>query len=512
MKIKKFLASALSLLFVFSFAACGPNERGEGGEEEDPNDNRTRLTIGVYDGAVGYAWADELEKEYEALHKDVNVVIRHKRGDYDDTSLLSRIPYNTEDIYFGAVNSLQNLVLKGHVEDLTSLAREKCYDDDGNLVESGATKSIEDRLWDPWEAFNKIDGKYYGLPNFTPPAGISYDADLFEQKGYAVPKTYSEFKDLMDRMVSDGITPMTIADHEYIWFAAIAFWANKEGVNNFSLNSTFSGTDSNLGEITPATATKLLDQEGFKAYLQFYKDLASRPDYTTAQTKGSQTNVASQSSFISSITKPQRVAMILENSFWERESYSTFVQLGRIKEEYGWGKRNLKFMIAPVDGKAEGENQTVYLTYPNSHLFVSKYSKQKDLAFDFIKFSLSRKALASYVVNTGVLRPYEFTATEEEKQSATPFVRSILDLLERDDVDFVTMGAATKEGMRIGVGSIYVSEWGSRSNVSGVGATQMFPFRTFSTAATSSVTVDQYFDGRKAYVVNKYSSLFGNGN
>lgn len=488
----KILAVMMSVACMFATVACGR------GKQDD--DGRTKLVVGVYDGAVGSVWAKELEKQFETLHPDVNVVIEIKRTDYDDQALTSRMPYNKEDIYFGSVNSLTALVRAGHVADISETVTEKIYNDDGELVESGATKSIEDTLWDDWKQFSVIDGKYYAIPNFTPLAGISYDADLFEEKGYTVPETYDELKTLMNRMVADGITPFTIgADHPYIWYSGMAFWANYEGKNNFMLNSTFSGTDTNLGEVTPATANVLLDQEGKKAYLQFYYDLARNDNYTTAASRGSQSNTEAQNVFVSGIAGGERVGMIIENSFWEREAYNTIHSLGNIKDSYGWGKRNFKYMIAPVN-KAN-DRKTVYLSYPNSYVFVSNYSKKKDLASEFIRFAQTRKSLATYVINTGVLRPYDFTFTSEEKASATPYVQSIIELVGRNDVDFVTMGAGTTKGLQIGFGTNYLQEWANNAKIAGM-TSQTIPFKTFH--AKKSVTVDQYFNGVKEYVNEKY--------
>lgn len=498
-EMKKTIAATLLLSVVFAFTGCGGATQNsvESGDESD--DARTKLVVGVYDGAVGSVWAEEIEKRYEAVHPDVNVVIKVKKGDYDDQSLTSRIPYNEEDVYFGSVNSLTSLVSKGLVADLTETVTEKVFNDAGELAASGATKSILDTMWEPWKAFNMVDGKYYAISNFAPVGGLSYDADLFEEKGYEVPETYDDLKELMNRMVADGITPLTIGDYPYIWYAAMAFWANYEGVDNFALNSTFSGTDSNLGEITPETAYKLTEQEGRKAYLQFYYDLAKNPKYTTTASKGSQSNTESQNAFVSGIAGGERIGMIVENSFWEREAYNTFSMLGSIKSEYGWGQRNFKYMLAPVNKATD--RKTVYLTYPNSHVFVSEYSKNKELAFDFIQFTQTRESLANYVINTGVLRPYDFTITKEEKSKATPYVQSIIELFERDDVDFVTMGAASTKGLQMGFGANYLQEWANSSSINGM-TTQSIPFRTFQTYA--SVTVADYFEGMSAYVKDKY--------
>lgn len=271
-KTKKLVALAVSVMLTLGSAACGFNNAPPDGENPSTGtgeDTRTKLFVGVYDGAVGYAWAQEIEKLYEAKHPDVNVVINHKKNEYDDSMLLANdaIKYNEEDIYFASSNSIDSLVGVvggGYIEDLTDLVNEKIYDDNGNLTENSATKSIVDTMWPAWRDIYKTDDKYYVIPNFTPVVGINYDADLFAEKGYSVPQTYSELKILMDRMVNDGITPFSFSSiQEYIiGNAAIAMAAQYEGVDNFILNSTFSGTHSVLGEITLQNAYKLQETGG----------------------------------------------------------------------------------------------------------------------------------------------------------------------------------------------------------------------------------------------------------
>ncbi len=475
----------------FSIVGCG---RGDTQSSIDENDDRTKLVVGVYDGAVGYEWAKVLEKQYEAIHSDVNVVIQHKRGDYDDSSLLSRIKINDEDIYYLSVNNIDAYINRGLVADLTDVVTEKIFNDSGDIVESGATKSIEDTMWEDWKYFNKTsDGKYYSIPNFTPAAGITYDADMFEEYGWEVPTTYDEFRALLDTIYGAGVTPMTIGDGYYIWYAAMAFWANYEGHDNFFLNSTFSGTDSNLGEITEDNAAVLAKQEGRRAYLQFYYDLASADKYTTIGTRGTQTNIQSQQSIVNSgLGSNAKVAMIIEHSFWERESYNDIQTAGALNDDYGWGKRNFKYMIAPIN--KEHDRETVYLTYPNSHVVVSEYSDQKELAFDFLQFAQSRSALASYVVNTGCLRPFDFTVTAEEKASATPYVQSIIELLERDDVDFVTMGPGRLAKKYDSSNTPYLQHWANGSQPTGY-TTLSNPFQAFRSYKSKGLTVDSYFNG-----------------
>lgn len=275
MGFKKILSLGLAVGLCFSVAGCNrPNST-----EDGPADGKTPLYVGVYDGAVGYEMVTQIANAYEKDHPEVDVLIRHKRTEYDDASLISKIQYGDEDLYFGSTNWLETLAKNKLVLDLTDTITEKIYNDEGELTKENPTKSIRDILWDDWEYFCQVDvgngNRFYGVPNYTPVAGINYDADLFEDYGYEVPETYDELKTLMDRMIVDKITPFTVAQYNYIMEAAIAFYANYEGKENFRLNTTYSGTDSNLGEITERTAWKLQQQEGRKAYYQFYYDLAN---------------------------------------------------------------------------------------------------------------------------------------------------------------------------------------------------------------------------------------------
>ncbi|MBQ8658218.1 MAG: extracellular solute-binding protein [Clostridia bacterium] len=488
--MKKFLAVLSSLLCV-TLVGCNSGQRptpDSGDDGTDPT-RAKKLIVGVYDGAVGYEFAESIAELYEAYNKDVDVVIKHKKNEYDDGSLISKIAYNEEDMYFGSGNNLLSFVHNGLVAELTDAVREKVYDAEGNYDPINGTKSIEDIMWDEWEAFNMIDGKYYGIPNFSPAGGISYDEDLFEAKGYQVPETYDELITLMNQMVVDKITPFTVCSvQDYIISTAVAFYANYEGKNNFLLNSTYSGTDSNLGKIDYTNAYLLQQQEGRKAYFQFLYDLAHNDDYTTSASKGSQTNLNAQDAFVSSIGGSERIGMIIENSFWEREAKGTIEQLGDLNANWGWGKRNFKYMIAPVNKQTD--KKTVFLTYPTSSVFISANSDQIELAKEFMQFSCSRECLAIYTRDSGCLRAFDYEVKAEEYAQMTPYTQSLVDLTRRDDVDFVTMGQGNMIARNIGVA--YYRDWTNQSLTTKYGLKTM-PFSAF--RAYSDLTVEDYFAG-----------------
>ncbi len=440
----KLLCGALSATCCVSATACGGDFFGANSGQTSIEEGKEGIYVGVYDGALGADWAHELEKMFEAKYSNVDVVIRAKKTDYDDALLVSNMRGNDEDIYFLSSNILSSYTSAGLIADLTDVVTADIFDNDGNLVDSGATKSIEDTMYPKWrDIYKNEQGKYYAIPNFTPISGIWYDADLFEEAGYTVPTTYSEFKTLLDRIVIDGYTPISAAaSYQYIINnSALSFHANVEGVDNFWLNSTFSGTDSALGEINISNAGKLADQDGHRATLQFLYDIATNDSYTTSGTRAGQTHTEAQDSFVQSIDSGTgRIAMFIENSFWEREAKNTMDAMGEYEPEYGFGKRNFKYMVAPVDNK-KTDRTTIYMGYAESFVCINANSKRSELAKKFLQFAQSREALVKYTQYTSTLRPYDYTFTEEEYNACTPMTQSMVDLKRDSNVDFVTHAA-----------------------------------------------------------------------
>jgi multiple sugar transport system substrate-binding protein len=56
------------------------------------------------------------------------------------------------------------------------------------------------------------DGKQYFVPLYYYPWGLHYRKSLFAEKGYKIPVTWDEFMALLDKMKTDGITPLVAAN------------------------------------------------------------------------------------------------------------------------------------------------------------------------------------------------------------------------------------------------------------------------------------------------------------
>jgi multiple sugar transport system substrate-binding protein len=58
------------------------------------------------------------------------------------------------------------------------------------------------------------DGKQYFVPFYNYPWVVIYRKSVFEEKGYTVPTTITEFKALGDKMKADGLVPLSFADKD----------------------------------------------------------------------------------------------------------------------------------------------------------------------------------------------------------------------------------------------------------------------------------------------------------
>lgn len=524
--MKKLLLLMLSLAMIFSVIGCGDLPTDEETEEIDPN--RTQLYVGCFDGALGREWMKQLDSAFETAYADwvnpdngkvgIQVIPNYDKTGFEDGSLNTDIANSQNAIYYLSSNDYD--FIRVHFEDITDVVTTKIYDDNGDFATdpASATQSIVDTMYPEWRDMHKVNengtDKYYAIPNWMSTPGITYDADLFEENDYEVPTTYNELIALMDQMADvDNITPFTFASTTpYIFSPSFyAIQASYEGKNNFLLNSTLDGYDTGLQmQITKNNGYELQGQMGKKAAIKFVHDLARKDAYTTSNTRaGTLNNMTAQTEFVSSITstKINRVAMFIENSYWEREAYATFDLMASENADYGWGKRNFKYMPFPsfedVNGIRDQENTktTVLGATFHSMCAINKYkdATTKSMAKEFMKFAQSRKGLAIYVTYSSCLRAYKFTMTPEELALMTPYGRSLYELTQNANVEFVPYSPLLNDVFRK-QGLDWAYNWQFETNGTCVGVnndayaiTGRIIFQTF--RANAACTVNDYFEG-----------------
>ncbi len=277
----------MTLLACSSFAGCFT--QGDGGENSaftsEQKQMMTELKVGVYEGGLGYEWANELRTSFQEMFKDVSfeegkkgvyVTVEHKKVDYENGALANNIIMGSEkaDVYINTDTTFENYVEKDVAYDITTVLSEKVYDANGELTlatyNNAGAKSIKDRMNPYFLQLNNFgteaSPKYYNLPYEWGISGFIYDRDLllkpyveggtesllknadgtWKYDGYdGTPRTTTDFIQLLNDINDQGMIGFTYSMNDAPWYwksTQSAFLAQYEGEAKAMLNLTFDGT------------------------------------------------------------------------------------------------------------------------------------------------------------------------------------------------------------------------------------------------------------------------------
>lgn len=531
---KKSVALLLAASAVLPAASCfgGGGSQGQGGSEiEEVDSSKTQLYVGVYDGALGTEYAQTYAKEFEQLYADVSfeegkkgvqVYIDVDKEGFMGGTLIATMKHTRQDVFYTCESVYRSCVEAGILGDISEVVTAKNYDANGEWVglNKGTTTLVsrmDQHYVDSLNMGTESAPKYYALPNWACPTGFFYDVDLFEEYGYfdggngpdgkagtyddGLPATWEDFKELLDQMVMDRITPMTWAGFSLFYRNQLlnSVWAGYEGRNDFMLNSSFSGVDNTLGEITPANAYLLQKQDGKLAALTAAYDCVSNPLYYSPNAfNNSQSHLVAQEEYVFSKETDARIAMLVEASWWENEAKSVFNELGG---DNAYGKREFSLMPIPrFTGTAGVPNQentknTFYLSGSMSLVFTNAYSPKKALADEFVGFCHSKSAMRTFTRLTGNPRAFEYDLTEEDLAAMTPMGRNVWEIFNDPNTEIVFHDYASE--MRTYSTTFTTSfEWGTSIPEISATAPLYDPLLNFySYAKTYNLTPAKYFAG-----------------
>lgn len=465
--MKKFLAILLSLVVCFGtmlgVTACGDREH------EEVDKTKTQLYVGVYDGGLGTEWAKKVKGAFEAKYADtefepgtgkrgVQVLIRPDKIGYEPDTLIPNIQNGVEtcEVYLTANTQYYKFIQSGVAEDITDFLCEKVYGDDGELSETG-TASLLDKMDDYFvETYKWTDGKYYGFPFEDCLQGLIYDEDLFTARRWAVPETMEDFYALLNRMMQSSYTPFTWTGANDFYFtclttAIVAQYEGSEGVKAYksytgtldSDNYYYDATNPENNVITERNAWKLAGNRGNLEALKFLREITKDARYySSAAFGGSQSHLIAQQEFLSSVEKSvqergQRIAMLLDGEWWENEARSHFDEMSSIDENYGYGKRNFKFLPMPAISGQKSDKRTVVSFSSGTVGFVNSKAARKDIAKLWIQFMHQNSQLSVFTATTGSSLPYDYKLSEADYNSLTSFAKSVWDVKHDENVEII---------------------------------------------------------------------------
>ncbi|MFI8227244.1 ABC transporter substrate-binding protein [Streptomyces sp. NPDC085900] len=186
--------------------ACGGSDGGGSA------DGKT-LKLWHYEGAdsaMGAAW-NEAIKEFEAKHPGVKVKFEEKG--FEQIQKTAPMILNSSDApdlmeYNKGNATAGQLSKQGLLTDLSAEVTKRGWDK--TLSPGVATTS-------KYDAEGVMgSGKWYGVPNYAEYTMVYYNKDLFKKYKIAEPKTFDELTAAMDEFVAKGVTPLANAGAEYM--------------------------------------------------------------------------------------------------------------------------------------------------------------------------------------------------------------------------------------------------------------------------------------------------------
>ncbi|MFI6561451.1 ABC transporter substrate-binding protein [Streptomyces sp. NPDC050534] len=321
---------------------------GCGGSDGGSSSDAKTLKLWHYEGpdsAMGVAW-NEAIKEFEAKHPGVKVKFEEKG--FEQIQKTAPMILNSSDApdlmeYNKGNATAGQLAKQGLLTDLTAEATKRGWDK--KLSAGVATTSRYDT--------NGVmgSGKWYGVPNYAEYTMVYYNKDLFKKYGITEPKTFDQLTAAMDAFVKKGVTPLANAGAEYMaqqyLYQLALSKADRSWVDKYELykgKTDFHDAAWTYGATTFADWVK-------KGYI------SKKSTSTKAEDAGV--------SFIQG-----KAPILFSGSWW----------YGRFQSE---AKFDWDSSLWPGSNLTPGSGGNLWV--------VPKNAKNKDLAYDFIDITMSKK-------------------------------------------------------------------------------------------------------------------------
>ena len=319
-------ASLMLLTSVGALFGCDGVIRDPNAEVIDPS--KTQLYVFNYNSGFGSQWIENVKAAYESLNentiyepgvlyngeqkKGVQVVVKSLKEEVASASNMGNIPGGREEIFFTEFTYYFDLYKNNIVGDITSAVtgdlskRYVGYNADGTLINGdgmadypeareSAGSTILSKMTPVQQNYFNIDGsgRYYGVPHYAGYYGLTYNVDMFNERGYyfaasentdtydfagedlvsdwfisadntkksagpdgventdddGLPATYKEFFMLCQYMLSRGDIPITWngnKSNSYLNYLLQALTVDHDGLDNTMVTYNMSGTIDNL--------------------------------------------------------------------------------------------------------------------------------------------------------------------------------------------------------------------------------------------------------------------------
>ena len=466
--MKKFFKQMVSVLIALiasiGMTACKIERPGP----ESINESKTQIYVALYNGGLGNQWLHKVKESFEAKYPEYQVVIDPAKANFDAGNIYNNFSSYEADIFI--LDYVENVhynswINAGYAADITDVVYTE------KLSEYGENLSIYDKMNDSLKNYFYNDGKVYAVPWYQASYQTIYDKALFREyelykdangewndgtdKHFGIdgvasyddglPRTISEFMELIEYMKSNdcGVTPYTFYGNAdfYVSSYLSSVFADYEGKNDFMLNLTLNGTDSDLGEITLENGYLLKNgQKGKRFALELAQYIASdSKNYSGYAFATSQDDVTAQREYLLSAETNNRIAMLIEGPWWETASKQVFTDMAnKFKDDtYSFGNREFGVMPIPqADDGTSSDERVICCNSGRSMILVNgkRNSETISNAKKFLKYMHSNEALNIEIAYSNVARPYTVDMKAEYLSLMTPYARELQEVYNSSTV------------------------------------------------------------------------------
>ena len=195
MKTKRFICAIICFVLMLSaLVGCTPAGMDTG--------DKIRLKVSVFQAGEGIKWLEDIAAEYEKVNPNVKIVIKGDAGmeGMAQNVIQSDNVSGMSDIY-SCINdtNFYNNVNNDRLEPLNDV-----YE-----MSIGDGKTVKDVILSDALPSMKVDDNYYAMPWHKQAMGIIYNKGLFDEKGWEVPTTFTEYYALCNKICeTTNIAPL----------------------------------------------------------------------------------------------------------------------------------------------------------------------------------------------------------------------------------------------------------------------------------------------------------------
>lgn len=355
-------------------SACGGSGGDSGASQGDGGSNQKTLRFATWDTGDTLKIEQDIAKKFEAEHPGTKVQVEAYADGFDQKLAAG----------FGAANP----------PDVMYMWDFPTYHQSLEPLDNYANKDQDLKIDDFYKGlfnYGKIDGKLYGIPAGFTTRVVYYNKKMFDAAGVTYPKdgwTWDQFQEIAQKL-SDK------SKKQY------GFGVRAEN-DTYDLQGLVWSNGGSFISPDGKTIDGYMNSKETAEAIQMFGDMVKNGSAVLTGGKGQQSG--------DDIFKAGKIAM-WESGIWPLESFrKAGIDVGTVEMPAFQGK--------PVKG-----------VLAESALSIAKDSKQKDLAWEFIKFYVSDASIKMRVADL----PVRQSVVTELKKDQDPLYKPYYTMLERSD-------------------------------------------------------------------------------